>query len=69
MQGFRIAGSYLNKRLVPAQPFLIRRVFDPAWAPVFVDDTTIILLKRNEINASIIEKYELPQSVFKVVKT
>lgn len=49
-----------------AQPFLIERVKDPDWAPVFVDDYTIILLKRNEINQQIIEKYKIPQEYFKI---
>lgn len=47
-----------------AQPFLIRRINDPSWAPVFVDDFTIILLKRNNMNAQLIGKYELPRSMF-----
>jgi hypothetical protein len=47
------------------QPFLIRRTMrDPDWAPVYVDAWTIILLKRNEINKSIIDQHELPQSMF-----
>jgi len=48
-----------------AQPFLIRRIQDPGWAPVFVDDYTLILLKRNEKNAFGIRLYELPQRLFK----
>lgn len=51
-----------------AQPFLIRRIRDPLWAPVFVDENTIILLKRNALNKPIIDSYELPQSLFKAVK-
>lgn len=47
-----------------AQNFLITHITDPAWAPVYVDDFTIILLRRNEKNAEIIKKYELPQSMF-----
>lgn len=47
-----------------AQPFLIRRIKDPAWAPVFVDPYTLILLKRNKKNEEIIRRYELPQSLF-----
>ncbi len=47
-----------------AQQFLNRIVRDSAWAPVYVDSETIILLKRNAKNASIISKYELPQSMF-----
>ena len=48
------------------QDFLIRRVFDPAWAPVYVDASTIILVKRSGPNHSIAETYELPKSLFTV---
>ncbi len=47
-----------------AQQFLNRMVKDPAWAPVYVDSKTIILLKHDTENAKIISQYELPQSVF-----
>ncbi len=48
-----------------AQKFLIARVKDPAWAPVFVDDYTIIFLRRaNKENADIIKNYELPANMF-----
>lgn len=47
-----------------AQKFLIARVNDPLWAPVFVDDETIIFLLRKEKNKKIIEKYELPKEMF-----
>lgn len=49
-----------------AQPFLITRIKDPLWAPVFVDNDTIVLLRRNEKNTDIIKKYELPKSMFSV---
>lgn len=49
-----------------AQGFLIRRVSDSAWAPVFVDENTIIFLKRNGPNQETIDKYELPPEIFKV---
>ncbi len=52
-----------------AQPFLIKRIKDPDWFPVFVDDYAIILLKRNEINKNVIEKYEIPQEYFRIIKT
>ncbi len=48
------------------QPFLIKRLSDPEWAPVFVDDYNIIFLKRNELNQEIIDEHELPRSIFKV---
>jgi hypothetical protein len=50
-----------------AQPFLIRRIADPEWVLVFVDDTTVILLKRNSLNANIIKQYELPKNIFLTV--
>lgn len=50
-----------------AQPFLIRRINDRTnWAAVYVDAATIILLKRNEQNSSIIKQFELPPETFKV---
>lgn len=52
-----------------AQPFLIKRIEDPDWSPVLVDDYALILLKRNNINKEIINKYELDKSIFKYVKT
>jgi hypothetical protein len=41
--------------------FLARRASDPAWAPVFADKTTIILLKRTAVNQSLIARYEIPK--------
>ncbi|MBU1864672.1 MAG: hypothetical protein KKH94_13515 [Candidatus Omnitrophica bacterium] len=52
-----------------AQPFLIRRLNDPQWAPVFVDDYTLILIRRNKKNTQLIQKYELPKEIFRVRKT
>ncbi len=49
-----------------AQQFLVTHINDPLWAPVYVDDFTIIFLKRNEKNADIIKKYELPRSMFSI---
>lgn len=51
-----------------AQNFLIERIDDPEWTPVFADQYAIIFLKRNEINQSIIEKYEIPRNRFRVIK-
>lgn len=49
-----------------AQQFLISLIKNPGWAPVYVDDFTIIFLKRTEKNATLITQYELPQSMFSV---
>lgn len=48
------------------QPFLIRRLADPEWAPVFVDDFALILVKRNTQNRDLIAMHELPKSIFRV---
>ncbi|MDO8660067.1 MAG: hypothetical protein Q7K54_05755 [Candidatus Parcubacteria bacterium] len=47
-----------------AQKFLLERIKDPLWAPVFVDSQTIIFLSRNKENVEIIKKYELPKNMF-----
>jgi hypothetical protein len=51
-----------------AQPFLIRRLQDPEWAPVFADMLTLIFVRRNETNREIIERFELPASMFSIQK-
>ena len=50
------------------QQFLIARIKDSQWAPVFADRYAIIFLKRNEENRPIIERLEIPQSAFRIVK-
>ncbi|MGB9637300.1 MAG: hypothetical protein ACPLY7_00700 [Microgenomates group bacterium] len=49
-----------------AQTFLINRVSDPSWSPVYVDDYSIIFAKRNEKNKEVIKKFELPKGIFTV---
>lgn len=51
-----------------AQDFLISRVDDPAWAPVFADNYAIIFLKRNGLNQEVIDKFEIPRNNFRVLK-
>jgi hypothetical protein len=48
------------------QTFLVNRVKDPSWAPVYVDDLAIIFVKRNEENKDIIQKHELPKEMFSI---
>ena len=50
------------------QKFLIERVNDPAWAPVFADDYVIVFLKRTGKNSALIKAHELPKSMFSVRK-
>ena len=50
------------------QMFLVSKINDNNWAPVFVDNYNIIFLKRNERNSRTIKKYELSKDLFKVTK-
>ena len=48
------------------QKFLISRINDPEWAPVFADQYVIIFLKRNEKNLPLIRAHEIPKNAFRV---
>lgn len=49
-----------------AQTFLINRINDENWVPIYVDDMTIILIKNTEKNQAVIDKYRLPKEIFSV---
>jgi len=51
-----------------SQTFLVNRIQDKTWAPVWVDGSTIIFVKRDEKNQEIIRRFELPQEMFSVRK-
>lgn len=51
------------------QKFLVERVKDNLWAPVFADSYAIIFLKRNELNKDIIAEFEIPKSYFKITES
>jgi hypothetical protein len=65
---FNIIFFYRHDMTGWGQHFLIERVYDPEWAPVFVDDYCLIFVKRNSLNKTLIDAFELPESVFRVVK-
>lgn len=50
------------------QQFLVSRIQDREWAPVYADRYAIIFLRRNENNNSIIEQFGIPQSAFRIVR-
>ncbi|MEK7618256.1 MAG: hypothetical protein AAB410_03855 [Patescibacteria group bacterium] len=50
-----------------AQKFLIARVQDPAWAPVFVDSYNIIFVKKSLENVELIRKYLIPKERFGII--
>ena len=52
-----------------AQTFLIERVKDPVWAPIYVDDFSIIFLRRNDANDPAIRRFELSKEIFSIQPT
>jgi hypothetical protein len=48
------------------QNFLVQRIKDDKWAPVFYDDYAIIFLKRNEENKDLIARFEIPHERFRI---
>ena len=65
--GFNVIYFYRHDLTPWGQDFMIARVKDPQWAPVFVDDYTIIFARRGSIDQGAIDRFELPKSMFKVV--
>jgi len=63
---FNMIWFYRNDLTPWAQQFLISKISDSEWAPIFVDNYTIIFLRRNQKNAKIIKQYELPKDIFMV---
>lgn len=50
------------------QQFLISRLKDNDWTPVFVDNFNIIFLKNNEKNRDIINKFKISKEFFEIQK-
>ncbi|EKD87027.1 MAG: hypothetical protein ACD_37C00070G0001, partial [uncultured bacterium] len=48
---------YLHANDSATKPFLTRRIMDPRWVVVYLDNERIILLKRDQSNQAIIDKY------------
>ncbi|MCC6932382.1 MAG: hypothetical protein IT292_03910 [Deltaproteobacteria bacterium] len=63
---FNVIFFYRRDNTPWGQQFLINRVYDKTWAPVFVDHATIILLKRNALNEALIQRFALPLTMFQV---
>jgi hypothetical protein len=66
--GFNVIYFYRHDITPWGQSFLIARVRDPQWAPVMVDNYAIILARRDSINQDVINRFELPQSMFGVTR-
>jgi hypothetical protein len=66
--GFNTIFFYYRDYTPWGQAFITRMVFEPDWAPVFADNSIVILLKRNNQNYATIREYEVPKEVFRISK-
>jgi hypothetical protein len=64
--GFNVIYFYRHDLTPWGQSFLVARVQDPQWAPVFVDDYAIIFARRGSIDQGVIDRFELPKSMFSI---
>jgi hypothetical protein len=48
------------------QSFLINRINDPDWAPVYVDPYALIMVRRTSEHQSVISRFEIPRDRFSV---
>jgi len=62
--GFNTIYFYRRDATPWAQPFLIRRIQDAIWVPIFVDNYTLIVIKNIKENEDIIKKHALPKEIF-----
>jgi hypothetical protein len=62
--GFQAIYFERHDQTARARTFLVHRLGDPRWAPVFLDDYTVILAKRGGPNQAAIERYPLPPGTF-----
>jgi hypothetical protein len=65
--GFNCIYFYRHDNTEFGQPFLIRRIADPEWIPVFVDDFNIILVRNRPENEAILKQYALDKSIFRSI--
>ncbi len=66
--GFNVIYFYRHDLTPWGQQFMIDRINDNAWAPVFVDGYVIIFVRRGSVNQPVADRYELPKSMFTVVR-
>ncbi len=63
---FNVIFFYRHDYTTWGQKFLVEKISDKKWVPVFVDDDVIIFIKNNDKNKNIIEKHRLPDEMFQV---
>ncbi len=62
---FRAIVFYRLDQTPWAQPFLIKRIKDKDWVPVYVDDFSLVLVKNDKQNQTLINTYRLPENLFR----
>jgi len=55
---------YWHDMTPAAQAFLLARVQDQAWVPVYVDAAALILVRNTAANQSLISRYQIPRERF-----
>ncbi len=59
--GFNVIFFNHHDHSVWGGQFIVRRVLDPTWAPVYLDKDIIILARRDGPNRSVVARYEIPK--------
>ena len=57
---------YWHDMTPAAQTFLLARVHDPEWVPVYVDAAAIIFLRNTALNQNFISHFAVPRERFSV---
>lgn len=63
---FNTVYFYLRDNTPAGQKFLVSRVKDPNWVPVYVDQDAIIFVRNTPLNQNVIEKFALPREMFRI---
>lgn len=64
---FNVIFFYVGDLTNWGQAFLVSRIKDADWVPVYADQYAIIFLKRNTQNENLIKRFEIPQSKFSII--
>jgi hypothetical protein len=59
--GFNVIFFNHHDHSVWGEQFIVRRVLDPLWAPVYLDKDIVMLARRDGPNQSVIARYEIPK--------
>lgn len=65
---FNVIFFYRHDMTPWAQPFLVRRLDDPTWVPIYVDGYSLILIKNKPEHTPIIDQWRISRDRFTVVK-